>query len=101
MQQDLVRFIREHSGNHFTIEVAAYPEMHPQADSFDRDIQHFVEKANAGANAALTQFFFNPDAYFYFVDRIQKEGVEYSSSSRHYAYYQCKQPDSLRRWYRR
>ena len=73
--QDLVRFIREHSGDHFTIEVAAYPEMHPQADSFDKDIQHFVEKANAGANAALTQFFFNPDAYFYFVDRIQKEGV--------------------------
>ena len=73
--EDLVRFIREHSGDHFHIEVAAYPEMHPQADSFDKDIQRFCEKANAGANAALTQFFFNPDAYFYFVDRIQREGV--------------------------
>jgi len=73
--QDLVRFIREHSGDHFHIEVAAYPEMHPQAENFDKDIQHFVEKANAGANAALTQFFFNPDAYFYFVDRLQKQGV--------------------------
>ena len=74
--QDLVRFIREHSGDHFHIEVAAYPEMHPQADSFDKDIQHFVDKVNAGANAALTQFFFNPDAYFYFVDRIQKAGID-------------------------
>ena len=73
--QDLVRFIREHSGDHFHIEVAAYPEMHPQAESCDKDIQHFVEKVNAGANAALTQFFFNPDAYFYFVERIQQAGV--------------------------
>ncbi len=55
--QDLVRFIREHSGDHFHIEVAAYPETHPQAENFDKDIEHFVEKANAGANAALTQFF--------------------------------------------
>ncbi|QIC69744.1 methylenetetrahydrofolate reductase [NAD(P)H] [Acinetobacter indicus] len=74
--QDLVRFIREHSGDHFHIEVAAYPEMHPQAESFDKDIQHFVDKVNAGANAALTQFFFNPDAYFYFVERIQKAGID-------------------------
>ncbi|TCM67794.1 5,10-methylenetetrahydrofolate reductase (NAD(P)) [Acinetobacter calcoaceticus] len=74
--QDLVRFIREHSGDHFQIEVAAYPEMHPQADSFDADIHRFVEKVQAGANAGLTQFFFNPDAYFYFVDRIQKAGID-------------------------
>lgn len=73
--QDLVRFIREHSGNHFHIEVAAYPEMHPQADHFDQDIKNFVTKVNAGANAAITQFFFNPDAYFYFVEGIQKQGV--------------------------
>ncbi|OTG87495.1 methylenetetrahydrofolate reductase [NAD(P)H] [Acinetobacter sp. ANC 4558] len=72
---DLVRFIREHSGDHFQIEVAAYPEMHPQSENFDLDIKHFCEKANAGANAAITQFFFNPDAYFYFIERIQKEGV--------------------------
>ncbi|WP_374294802.1 methylenetetrahydrofolate reductase [NAD(P)H] [Acinetobacter sp.] len=73
--QDLVRFIREHSGDHFHIEVAAYPEMHPQADSFDNDIKRFVEKANAGANAAITQLFFNPDAYFYFLDRVEKSGI--------------------------
>ena len=72
---DLVRFIREHSGDHFHIEVAAYPEMHPQAQHFDADIQRFVEKIQAGANAAITQFFFNPDAYFYFIERIQKQGV--------------------------
>jgi methylenetetrahydrofolate reductase (NADPH) len=73
---DLVAFIREHSGDHFHIEVAAYPEMHPQAESFDQDIQNFITKARAGANSALTQFFFNPDAYFYFVDRLHKEGVD-------------------------
>ncbi|MDQ1210502.1 methylenetetrahydrofolate reductase (NADPH) [Acinetobacter baylyi] len=73
--QDLVRFIREHSGDHFQIEVAAYPEMHPQAENFDADIKRFIEKVNAGANAAITQFFFNPDSYFYFVERIQKEGI--------------------------
>ncbi|WP_151840329.1 methylenetetrahydrofolate reductase [NAD(P)H] [Acinetobacter soli] len=73
--QDLVRFIREHSGDHFHIEVAAYPEMHPQAETFDQDIQRFTEKVNAGANSAITQFFFNPDAYFHFLDRLQKQGI--------------------------
>lgn len=73
--QDLVRFIREHSGDHFHIGVAAYPEMHPQAETFDQDIQRFTEKVNAGANSAITQFFFNPDAYFYFLDRLQKQGI--------------------------
>lgn len=72
---DLVRFIREHSGDHFHIEVAAYPEMHPQADSFEADIQRFIEKMHAGADAAITQFFFNPDSYFYFVERVQKAGI--------------------------
>lgn len=73
--QDLVRFIREHSGDHFHIEVAAYPEMHPQSEAFDQDIKRFVEKVNAGADAAITQLFFNPDAYFYFLDRVEKSGV--------------------------
>ncbi|MFC3902696.1 5,10-methylenetetrahydrofolate reductase (NAD(P)) [Acinetobacter marinus] len=73
--QDLVRFIREHSGDHFHIEVAAYPEMHPQADNFDNDVKRFVEKVNAGADAAITQLFFNPDAYFYFRDSVEKAGV--------------------------
>lgn len=74
--RDLVAFIREHSGEHFHIEVAAYPEMHPQAESFDADIHHFIEKVKAGANSAITQFFFNPDAYFYFVERLQKQGID-------------------------
>ncbi|WP_445115393.1 methylenetetrahydrofolate reductase [NAD(P)H] [Acinetobacter sp. WZC-1] len=74
--QDLIRFIREHSGDHFSIEVAAYPEMHPQAESFDQDIQRFAEKVRAGANSAITQFLFNPDAYFYFMDRLQKQGID-------------------------
>jgi methylenetetrahydrofolate reductase (NADPH) len=73
---DLVRYIREHSGDHFHIEVAAYPEMHPQAESFEGDIKRFVDKVNAGANAAITQFFFNADSYFYFVDRVKKAGVD-------------------------
>ncbi|AOA59043.1 methylenetetrahydrofolate reductase [NAD(P)H] [Acinetobacter larvae] len=74
--EHLVRFIRQHSGDHFHIEVAAYPEMHPQAQSFDADIQNFVAKVQAGANAAITQFFFNPDAYFYFVERVQQAGID-------------------------
>ena len=62
---DLVRFIREHSGDHFQIEVAAYPEMHPQAKSFDSDIQNLVNKFEAGANSAITQFFYNAESYLY------------------------------------
>lgn len=72
---DLVRFIREHSGDWFHIEVAAYPEVHPQAKSGQADLDHFVNKVNAGANAAITQYFFNADAYFDFVDRAQAKGV--------------------------
>lgn len=72
---DLVRFIREHSGDWFHIEVAAYPEVHPQAKSAQSDLDHFVSKVNAGANAAITQYFFNADAYFDFVDRAQAKGV--------------------------
>ena len=72
---DLVRLIREHSGDWFHVEVAAYPEMHPQSSGPQKDLQHFVEKVNAGANAAITQYFFNADAYFDFVDRAQMHGV--------------------------
>lgn len=72
---DLVRFIREHSGDWFHIEVAAYPEVHPQAKSAQSDLDHFVNKVKAGANAAITQYFFNADAYFDFVDRAQAKGV--------------------------
>ena len=72
---DLVEFIRDETGDHFHIEVAAYPEMHPQARNFEDDIANFVRKANAGADSAITQYFFNPDSYFYFVERVQKQGV--------------------------
>ena len=72
---DLVRFIREHSGDTFTIEVAAYPEMHPQATSFQTDVKHFVHKVNQGANAAITQYFFDAEAYFHFVEQVQGLGV--------------------------
>jgi methylenetetrahydrofolate reductase (NADPH) len=72
---ELVRFVRQHHGDVFHIEVAAYPEMHPQAESAARDLQHFVDKVQAGANSAITQYFFNPDAYFDFVDQAGAKGV--------------------------
>ncbi|MEZ5740046.1 MAG: methylenetetrahydrofolate reductase [NAD(P)H] [Burkholderiaceae bacterium] len=72
---DLVRFVREHSGRHFHIEVAAYPEKHPQAASPAADLAAFVTKAEAGADSAITQYFFNADAYFRFRDEVQAAGV--------------------------
>ncbi|AHV93290.1 methylenetetrahydrofolate reductase [NAD(P)H] [Bordetella holmesii] len=72
---ELVRFIREETGDWFHIEVAAYPEIHPQAASPTVDLDHFVAKVQAGADAAITQYFFNADAYFDFVDRAQARGV--------------------------
>lgn len=73
---DLVEFIRRETGDHFHIEVAAYPEMHPQARNFEDDIANFVRKARAGADSAITQYFFNADSYFYFVDRVRSLGVD-------------------------
>ncbi|MDE2401101.1 MAG: methylenetetrahydrofolate reductase [NAD(P)H] [Burkholderiales bacterium] len=72
---ELVAFIRAETGDHFHIEVAAYPEMHPQARSPAADLQAFVTKVKAGANVALTQYFFNADAYFRFVDEVARQGV--------------------------
>ena len=72
---DLVSFIREETGDHFHIEVAAYPEMHPQARNFEDDISNFVRKAHAGADSAITQYFFNADSYFRFVERVEAAGV--------------------------
>jgi len=72
---DLVAFIREATGDHFHIEVAAYPEMHPQARNPQADLQAFVTKVKAGADVAITQYFFNSDAYFRFVDDADKAGV--------------------------
>jgi methylenetetrahydrofolate reductase (NADPH) len=73
---DLVEFIRQETGDWFHVEVAAYPEMHPQARSPQDDLQAFARKVQAGANAAITQYFYNPDAYFQFVDNAHKLGVE-------------------------
>lgn len=73
---ELVEFIRQEFGRHFIIEVAAYPEAHPQAANLDVDIKNFVRKCQAGADSAITQYFFNADAYFYFVDRVRAAGVE-------------------------
>lgn len=72
---ELVSFIRQETGDWFQIEVAAYPETHPQARSYRDDLLNFKRKTEAGANAAITQYFFNPDAYFNFVDDCAKLGV--------------------------
>ena len=72
---DLVKFIREETGDHFHIEVAAYPEYHPQARNAQEDLKHFISKVEAGANSAMTQYFYNPDAYFHFVEQVQAMGV--------------------------
>ncbi len=73
---DLVTFIREQTGDAFHIEVAAYPEMHPQARSPQDDLTHFAQKMRAGANSAITQYFFNADAYFHFRDEAFAAGIE-------------------------
>jgi methylenetetrahydrofolate reductase (NADPH) len=73
--RDLVAFIRQETGDWFHIEVAAYPEMHPQADNPSSDLDHFVDKVRAGADSAITQYFFNPDAYFDFVERVAAKGL--------------------------
>mgnify|MGYP000984565914 FL=1 len=72
---ELVEFIRAETGDWFHIEVAAYPEVHPQARSAASDLENFKRKVDAGADAAITQFFFNADAYDYFVDAAQQAGV--------------------------
>lgn len=71
-----MRFIRDTTGDHFHIEIAAYPECHPQALNMESDIAHFVRKARQGANSAITQYFFNADSYFHFVEKVRKAGVD-------------------------
>lgn len=73
---DLVAFIRAETGDAFYIEVAAYPEVHPQSKSPASDLQAFANKVKAGANSAITQYFFNPDAYFRFVEEADALGVD-------------------------
>ena len=72
---DLIAFIRQEQGDDWHIEVAAYPEYHPQQRYARRDLEHFAAKVRAGADSAITQFFFNPDAYFHFVDEVRALGV--------------------------
>jgi methylenetetrahydrofolate reductase (NADPH) len=73
---ELVAFIREETGDHFHIEVAAYPEMHPQAPNLNADLNNFKRKVDAGANSAITQYFFNPEAYFRFIGDCEKRGID-------------------------
>jgi methylenetetrahydrofolate reductase (NADPH) len=73
---ELVEFIRAETGGHFHIEVAAYPEMHPQAPGLEADLRNFKRKVEAGADSAITQYFFNPEAYFRFIDDCEKLGLD-------------------------
>jgi methylenetetrahydrofolate reductase (NADPH) len=73
---ELVAFIRKETGDWFEIEVAAYPEVHPQARSFAEDLRNFKRKVDAGADSAITQYFFNADAYFHFVESARDLGVD-------------------------
>jgi len=72
---ELIEFIRQETGDHFQIHVAAYPEVHPQSPSAAADLKNFQRKVNAGANAAITQYFYNVESYFYFVDACLKQGI--------------------------
>ena len=73
---ELVAFIRQETGDHFSIEVAAYPETHPEAANAEKDLIHFKRKVEAGANSAITQYFYSPEGYFYFVDACEKMGID-------------------------
>ena len=73
---ELVSIIREHTSDHFEIYVAAYPEIHPEAESYSKDIYWLGEKFKAGANGAITQYFYNPDAYFRYIDECTKVGID-------------------------
>jgi methylenetetrahydrofolate reductase (NADPH) len=73
---ELVQFVRETQGADWHIEVAAYPEYHPEQRYSQRDLQHYVNKVKCGADSSITQFFFNPDAYFHFVEQTRKLGAE-------------------------
>lgn len=73
---ELIEHVRKTTGDHFHIEVACYPEIHPQSDSYESDLYFFKKKVEAGANSAITQYFFNVDAYFYFRDACQAAGID-------------------------
>jgi len=73
---ELVEFIRRHTGDHFHIEVACYPEIHPKSESYEKDLYFFKQKIDAGANSAITQYFYNPDAYFRYLENCQQLGID-------------------------
>lgn len=73
---ELVEFIRRETGDYFDIEVAAYPEVHPQAQTAEFDLDNFKRKVDAGANSAITQYFYNIDAYRFFLDRCAQKGID-------------------------
>lgn len=72
---ELVEFIRKETGDHFHIDVACYPEIHPESISYASDVEFFKQKVDAGADSAITQYFYNPDAYFRFVDYCEAAGI--------------------------
>jgi methylenetetrahydrofolate reductase (NADPH) len=73
---ELVEYVRKRTGDHFHIEVAAYPEIHPQAKSYQHDVGFLKAKFDAGANSAITQYFFNVESYFYFLDQCADAGID-------------------------
>jgi len=73
---ELVEFVRRETGDYFHIDVGCYPEVHPDAPDYQSDIKFFRTKVEAGASSAITQYFFNPDAYFYFLDQCRAAGIE-------------------------
>ena len=73
---ELVAFVRKEFGDHFSIEVACYPEFHPESATPQSELLHFKSKVDAGAEGAITQYFYNPDSYFYFVDDCRRMGIE-------------------------
>lgn len=73
---ELVAFIRERTGDHFSIAVAAYPEIHPESRSYQSDVEYLKRKLDAGANFAITQYFYNVEAYFYYLDQCAAAGID-------------------------
>jgi methylenetetrahydrofolate reductase (NADPH) len=73
---ELVEMIRKETGDYFHIEVACYPEFHPQAQSADKDLEYFKQKVDAGADSAITQYFFNPYGYFHFLENCESLGIK-------------------------
>lgn len=73
---ELVAFIRKHTGDYFHLEVACYPESHPDSANADEDMRYFKKKVDAGASSAITQYFYNADAYFHYLDKTRKAGID-------------------------